>query len=129
MRRVKWLIAFLLLLQSLAAGAVLRGAVAHTRFAVGAVAFSEGYDCAADKLGSDKTPVPSVHSLCCILCSCDLSDKSFSFVATLITLAEFWAPDQAITTAVLYSRRCERKSARLGYHLVVASAPFYLLTN
>ncbi len=100
MRRVKWLIAFLLLLQSLAAGAVLRGAVAHTRFAVGAVAFSEGYDCAADKLGSDKTPVPSVHSLCCILCSCDLSDKSFSFVATLITLAEFWAPDQAITTAV-----------------------------
>ncbi len=100
MRRVNWLIAFLLVLQSLAAGAVLRGAVAHTRFAIGAVAFSEGYDCVADKLGGDKTPVPCVHSLCCILCSSDLSDKTFSSVATLIAPAEFWAPDQAITTGV-----------------------------
>jgi hypothetical protein len=97
LRRVNWLIAFLLLLQCLAASAIPRSAVAHARFTVGAVAFSEGYDCAADKLGGDKTPAHLVHSLCCILCSSDLSDKTSSFFATLIAPAEFWAPEAAIT--------------------------------
>lgn len=93
MRRIGWLLAFLLFLQSLAFSAAPQAGAAHAE--LGGAAFSQSGNCAPEDMGGGKAPTGYHHTHCCILCSAH-AELLAPLIALVVVHHHFAATDAAI---------------------------------